>query len=285
MLKDIISDIKSAFRKPDNFVTKYIIVVVLWLVFTLIANLVVIKGLKITDKADLFLFNGKLPNAILYFWNLVFFPFTKPLGFGLVFSLAFFYWLANVLVEFLGQQKAKMAIFYSAYGAAIAYIVYAFFAKMIFPSISLPYFFNGFDVAILGLLFATVSLLPNFEIMIFTLPIKLSYIAVFYLLIDVLLQPEFAVLFLFAAVIGYFYIYSLKNHVRVFDWSSLKPKKPAGKQMPFPKPTVDKIQAKGGYPSQDEIDFLLDKINKKGGYDALTSEEKERLKKASEKQD
>jgi hypothetical protein len=125
-------------------------------------------------------------------------------------------------------------------------------------------------------------LLPNYTLSFILIgPVKLKWIAIFYVLVDFLGLDAYSngeeIAHLGGALMGFVYIKQLQSGT---DWISIisswfKPR-PNLKIV-----STNMSQKSAGRPRQEDIDFILDKISK-SGYDSLSKNEKEILFRASD---
>ncbi|MDT4856039.1 hypothetical protein FQZ97_904140 [compost metagenome] len=136
--------------------------------------------------------------------------------------------------------------------------------------------------------------------MFFTLRIKTRLLVLALLVVSIFRNPPLGVLDLGGAVFGYVQMKLLRTGInltygleRFSFWVTevLQPKKRSIFQKYSQNKSIDKGKIikfsefhKDNTPTEEEIDYLLDKINK-GGYSSLTNEEKNRLHKASQSAD
>ncbi len=139
----------------------------------------------------------------------------------------------------------------------------------------------GASASVMAIIIATATLLPDYTIsMMFIGPVKLKWIAIFYVLLDFLLiagpNGGGEIAHLGGALFGFIYIKQLK---RGHDWIG------AINNIFKPKSNL-KVAVKNSdrnsnsKPRQDEIDRILDKISQTG-YESLNKQEKEVLFRAS----
>ena len=131
---------------------------------------------------------------------------------------------------------------------------------------------------------ATATLLPDYTISLILIgPVRLKWIAVFFIIIDLLsvVGPNAGgyLSHIGGGIFGFFFIKSLQNGN---DWSKPfenvfkpKPKLKVVSKNDYQRPKKDNIE-----PNQEVIDQILDKISK-SGYNNLSKQEKQILFKAS----
>jgi hypothetical protein len=133
----------------------------------------------------------------------------------------------------------------------------------------------------MAIMVATATLLPDYTIsLIFIGPVKLKWLILFFIIIDFLgiIGPNAGgeLSHLGGGLFGYIYIKQLH---RGNDWVATV----AGIFKPKSKLKVvakNPSKSSSGYPRQEEIDLILDKISR-SGYDSLNKQEKEILFRAS----
>ncbi|MCD8540522.1 MAG: hypothetical protein LRY55_12715 [Leadbetterella sp.] len=158
----------------------------------------------------------------------------------------------------------------------------------------------GASAGAFALMYAYVALNPESEIMFFTFRIKTRLLVLALLVLSIFRNPPLGVLDLGGAVFGYVQMKLLRTGVnltygleRVSIWAAgiFQPRKRSVLQQYSQNKSTEKGKiikfsefSKDNVPSEEEVDYLLDKINK-GGYSSLTNEEKNRLHKASQSAD
>lgn len=280
-MNNIFSDIKSVFRRSDKHILQLILVAVA--VFLLKNSVSLILLLMKLDNKLLrseFL-NTSWVHLLIKPWSLILFPVNSPNIISLLFESIGIYWIGSILSEFLGSKKALTIVISGALVSGLAFVLFGTIYHSYNPKLD-PYISEyGYHACFFTALFAVISLLPDYEIMFFRFRVKLLYLALIMLAIPVFTMKNQAVIFLSASIFGYLYVKFLKSDIpNPFKMPASK------KESVFTNVSRNRNFVPGteqvGVPSQEEIDYLLDKINKKGGYDALSKEEKERLFKASQ---
>ncbi|MGL4630020.1 MAG: DUF6576 domain-containing protein [Leadbetterella sp.] len=223
--------------------------------------------------SNLFYVSGSVTQDILYFWRILLFPVSTYSIFQLIFTGLFFYSIANTIEDLVGTPLTTKIFILGVFSTLITF----YLQSLIFPN----HFVSGMQVALLVGLFTLASLIKGYEMNIFTFNVKLSIICVVILLIYIILSPELTGVYLFASIFGYFYIKFIRGELQLGFQAKAKKSKMRVTHSTYS--TQAKQDSKAFYPSEDEINSILDKISV-SGYDSLTSKEKERLKKAS-KQD
>lgn len=303
-MRRILSDIANTFNKNSNRATRLVVInAVLFFVFAVIKfgfglfEETALSGAAFSTNT---LVSGSFQQVILHPWTLLFYPFSNEGLFSLIFDLILIYWFGNMLADFIGVRKMVLTYFCGAFFAfAMYFVVWGVFG-ILNSKLAYNGFLYGASPAAFALVFAFVALNPDGEIMFFTFRIKTRWLALIMLVLSVFRNPPLGVLDLGGATFGYLHMKLLRTGVNLtFGLEQLiiwieglnKQKKTiesfSQKQRSPQKVKVIKFTAQKFVdvnPSQEEIDFLLDKINKEG-YENLSQEEKERLHKASQSAD
>lgn len=291
-------EFKNAFQRPNHGHVQLIIInVVVYLV--LVVLFVLSRILQFSEFFDVIHQQLAIPAPILEFlqkpWTIISYAFVHDLTgiFHILFNMLVFYWFGKLFVEYLGSDKLIAVYVLGAIAGAIAYLmVYNLipFYESRVPSGGMV----GASAAVYAIAVATATLLPDYTFfLLFLGPIRIKYIAAFYIVISFLgsVGPNEGgnVAHLGGALIGFLYIKQLQAGVNwggwitaTLDWiKSLFEPKPAVK-VTYRKESSSKKPSKTSTVSQDEIDTILDKISD-GGYESLTKDEKEKLFNASKK--
>lgn len=260
----------------------------------LIAINVAIFGLGLILKA---LFNSglnwlELPSDFIDFilqpWSIITYSFVHYDFLHILFNMLWLYYIGKF---FLNLFSAKMALNVYFLGAICGGLLYLLVYNL-FPNVFNKTQLVGASASVRALLIFICAYLPNQEVKFFTFKLKLWYIGVAIVVLDIIGlfgdNTGGNLAHLGGAALGYFYAKQyLKGHdigkgfegfmnafANIFKSSKNAPLK-----------TVHKNKSKvGGFTQgefnqfnhQKKIDVILDKISK-SGYDSLTSEEKEFL--------
>lgn len=296
----MLEEFKNAFQRHNNGHVQLIIINVV--VFLVMGILMVV--LNVAGAAGVFAVIHKqiaIPALIGDFiqkpWTIITYAFAHDLSgiFHILFNMLFFYWFGKLFVEYLGSDKLIAVYFLGAFAGAIAYLlVYNLipFYQARVPGGGMI----GASAAVYAVAVATATLLPDYTFfLLFLGPVRIKYIAAFYIFISFLgsVGPNEGgnVAHLGGALIGFVYIKQLQAGNNWGAWITLTldwfRRLFAGKRhvkVSYRKASAPRPAAKGKASSisQDEIDTILDKISD-GGYESLTKEEKEKLFNASKK--
>ncbi len=220
-----------------------------------------------------------LPKLATHFWTPFTYMFMHNGIFHILFNMLWLYWIGQILQEYLGDKKLINVYILGGIAGAVLFII-CYNLIPIFKSTSeISIAVVGASVSVMAVIVATATLVPDYTIpMMFFGAVKLKWLAIVYLLIEVLLDSSPAGVFtlLGGALMGFVYIKQLR---RGNDWGAsfgniFKPKSRL-------KVSVNHaFKASNNKPREEEIDRILDKISQ-SGYDSLNKQEKEILFRAS----
>lgn len=238
----------------------------------------------------------ELPSDVLEFivnpWSIITYAFVHYDFLHILFNMLWLYVIGQMFLNLFGPKLAVNVYFLGAISGGLLFLLcYNLFPQVFMTGNRLV----GASGAVRALLIFICAYLPAKEIRFFTFNLKLWYVGLAIVIIDVLglfgTNAGGNLAHIGGAALGYLYAIQLKkgNDIgkgfeRFIDWLMHLFK--ASKKAPLK--TVHKNKSKvGGYSKADfdafnnqkKIDVILDKISK-SGYDSLTSEEKEFLFKA-----
>lgn len=293
-------DFKSAFQRHNNAHAQLIIInVVIFLVIGFISVVGVIASASAIP--DFIYQQFTIPPTIAEFvtrpWTLITYMFAHSRYdiFHILFNMLALYWFGKLFVEYLGSDKLIAVYVLGGLAGGLLYL-------LMFNTV--PFFVErsgfsgmvGASAAVFAIIVATATLLPDYTFhLLFFGPVRIKYIALFYVVISFLgTTQENAggnIAHLGGALMGFVYIKQLQAGVNWGGWITItldwfkdlfKPKRNV-------KVTYRKEEKRSGTKpsgpskaSQAEIDAILDKISDRG-YESLTKEEKEKLFNASKK--
>jgi len=303
-------NLRNAFKQNNNSLYKilainiivFFIMVVLRVIFTFSGAGKIYEAIR-----SYLMMPADIPNFLVQPWSIMTYMFFHEGLFHILFNMLFLYWFGLLVHEYLGSRKlTNLYILGGIMGAFLYVLMYNIspyftdvlpFAKML-----------GASAGVYAVVVGAATLAPNTTFHLILLgPVKIKYIAIFYVIIAFVNSAgsnaggELA--HLGGAALGYFYIMQLKKGN---DWG--RPVQAIGQffeRIFAKKPTVRVSYRKkktftsaegfsasgssvkppapvGNAPSQEEIDQILDKIAEKG-YDGLTKEEKRKLFEFSKK--
>ncbi|MCF8230642.1 MAG: rhomboid family intramembrane serine protease [Bacteroidales bacterium] len=225
-------------------------------------------------------------------WTLVTYMFLQEGFFHILFNMIILYFGGRIFTEYLSNKKlVKTYIFGGLIGAA--FFILAFNIFPVFSDAQSRALALGSSASVLAVLIAIATYIPNYSVMlIFLGRVKLKYIAIFFVVIDVFsIQQGNAgghIAHLGGAFWGFLYANNLKKGRELgtfFDrikWPNFSRKSKSSKKSHFEdvyvnsRPMTDEEYNAKKRERQKQIDKILDKISR-SGYESLTKEEKEIL--------
>jgi membrane associated rhomboid family serine protease len=258
------------------------------LVFLLINIPSVILGLLGNDMlngfaAEYLALPANLSKLAIRFWTPITYMFMHAGVFHILFNMIWLYWMGQIFEEYLGNKRLVGLYLMGGLAGAVFFVA----AYNLFPAFSgAPLMYAtvvGASASVTAIVIATATLLPDYTIyMMFLGPVKLKWIALFFIVIDFLsiAGPNAGgeIAHLGGALFGFIYIKQLN---RGNDLG-----RPVD-QLFNTRPKVKVVSQNKTYqqqtpsvPRQEEIDHILDKISQ-SGYDSLNKHEKEVLFRAS----
>lgn len=240
-------------------------------------------------------------------WTLVTYMFLQSNFLHLFFNMIVFYFGGRIFLEYMSQKKLLATYIWGGIAGAVLYILFfnmfPLLRETVVNSIAL-----GSSASVLAILIAIATYVPHYTVnLLFFGRVKLKYIAIVIILIDVLSiftistrdpgEINFGghVAHLGGALWGFLFIrlmgkgYDPSRFFNIFDLNKLsksfyKPKSPSSNYSASTKgrPLTDEEYNYKKAKNQKKIDIILEKISK-SGYESLSKEEKELLFRASNK--
>jgi len=300
-MSSIREEIKNTFKNGSTL-SRLIIVNLLVFVSIKILMLVFflfnIQGETINQLIRWFAVPASLKELLFSPWTVITYMFLHEGFWHVVFNMLWLYWFGQIFLEYLGSKKLISTYILGGLSGAALYIL-SFNIFPVFHTI-LPYSFAlGASAAVLAIVVAISTFVPNYSIyLMFLGPVKIKYIAVFSVILDILnIEGGNAgghIAHLGGALFGYVYIkqynrgvdiaigfnkfidniksyfYSSKENIKVVYSSAKQPKRYKS----------DQDYNKQNATRQQKLDEILDKISE-SGYESLSKEEKEMLFKIS----
>lgn len=301
-MKTFVDDLRYTWSKPNNGLVQLIVINVI--VFVLLNIVWVFAALfnyppmyQIMQKS-LFI-PAPIMEFILRPWTLFTYFFTHKDFFDILFGMLGLYWFGRIIDEYLGNEKLIALYVYGGIVGGICYIV----LLNIVPTLS----HVGSEIGVAGarasiyaIAVGAATLVPNLTLhLLFIGPVQLKYIVAIYVFLAFVGlaggDQGASVAYLGGALIGYIFIARLQKGQDMGRplWAMLnaiknvfstKPKIRVKQKATAGGTKASRAESYSGknVPSQDEVDAILDKISAYG-YEALTTEEKQILFKASQK--
>ncbi len=294
-------EFKSVFQKPNNAHAQLIVINVV--VFLAMGAIYVFSTIGKTEwiytlVSDQFTIPPRFGDFMLRPWTIITYAFAHSLPdiFHILFNMLVFYWFGRLFIEYLDNDKLIALYLLGAITGGVVYL-------LVYNGI--PYFIErsgfsgmvGASAAVYAIVTGAAVLMPNYTFyLLFLGPIRIKYIAAFYIVLSFLGSvggnAGGNIAHLGGALMGFIYIKQLQIGVNWGGWitTTLDWFKDLMKPRPKVKVTYRKEEPKArqktgprvSKASQDEIDAILDKISERG-YESLSADEKEKLFNASKK--
>jgi membrane associated rhomboid family serine protease len=224
-----------------------------------------------------------LPKLLHRFWTPFTYMFMHASVLHILFNMLWLYWMGQIFEEYLGNKRTIGLYLFGGLAGGLLYVAcYNLIPAFTSINAAANSVVVGASASVMAIIIATATLLPNYTIPLILIgPVKLKWIALFYIVVDFLgiagANAGGEIAHLGGALFGFIYIKQLQ---RGHDWIG-------GINKLFePKPKMKVVSNSGtqrkasGTPRQEDVDRILDKISG-SGYDSLTKQEKETLFRAS----
>jgi membrane associated rhomboid family serine protease len=238
--------------------------------------------LSFTD--EYLLLPAYLPKLLTRFWTPFTYMFMHAGVFHILFNMLWLYWMGQIFEEYLGNKRTIGLYLLGGLAGGLLFVAsYNLLPAFTATNAAQGAPLVGASASVMAIIIATATLLPDYTISLILIgPVKLKWIAVFYVVIDFLAiagsNPGGEIAHLGGALMGFVYVKQLQ---RGNDWVGGITKLFTRSKPKMKVVTRSQAQSKiSMQPNQDEIDRILDKISG-SGYDSLTRQEKETLFRAS----
>lgn len=304
-------NLKNAFTQTNNSLYKLIAInILVWLVLLVARVFMTIGGFGdvYSSLISYLMMPAALPKLAMQPWSIFTYMFLHEGFLHILFNMLFLFWFGQLIHQYLGSRKlTNLYILGGLAGALFYMLIYnlaPYFSDSVHSSMML-----GASAGVFAIVVGAATLTPNTTFFLMFLgPVKIKYIAIFYVLLSFANSAganaggELA--HLGGALLGYLYIIQLRRGVDLgvpvqkvgiffedlFKRNPSKVKvsyrkaktKSGGGFSSFTKSAETKKTTIGDDASQEEIDRILDKIADRG-YEALTKDEKRKLFEFSKK--
>ncbi|MCC4212315.1 rhomboid family intramembrane serine protease [Leeuwenhoekiella parthenopeia] len=288
------NDLSYKFKTANIVIRLIVINVVVWLTLMLLEwalNMGPVLTRWLSLPTDL----GRL---VIQPWSLLTYAFLHGGFFHIFWNMIILYWFGQIVLNLFTEKRFLTVYLLGALAGGALYVL----AYNLFPVlITSTAYLVGASAAVRAIMIFIATYTPNTEVRLIFFNVKLWYIGVFVVLMDLIQLPTSGnagglLAHLGGALFGYLYATQLAkgNDIgawwerlsdTVVGWFKAKPKQPKKAKMK----TVYKNESRtnAGYASsrmskseqQKRIDTILDKISK-SGYESLSKEDKDFLFKA-----
>lgn len=297
MYNPFIADIKNQYKNGSVLIKLIFINVLVFLAVNVIGLL--LYFFNIENGIQQLVYWLSLPSDVtklLYRpWTILSYMFLHEEIFHLLFNMLVLYFGGQIFLQFLNNKKLLSTYLLGGLSGGLLYVL-LFNVLPVFEQQTSLSFALGASASVMAVLIAAATYVPNFVVrLIFLGNVKLKYIALIYVVLDVISIPKGNsgghIAHLGGALFGFVYISQLqkgKDLTAGFNrfLDSLKSLFSFKRKMKVvyksPKSRDDYQFNEQKKANQQKIDAILDKISK-SGYDSLTGEEKAILFDASRK--
>ena len=283
----IIEELKFKFQQGNAIIRIIMLNVAVFIVFGVLNSLLGLFNANgiINSILEWLVLPASFSRYIYQPWSLISYTFLHDGFLHILFNMLWFYWIGQLLQQYLGNAKTYQAYFMGAIVGGLVYMISYHVFPYLIPSLEVSTA-RGASAGVLSVVVATATLLPDYEIALFLLgPVRLKYIALVTVILDLISipygNPGGHIAHLGGAAFGFFYIkqiYANNFLSGIFETieSWFKPK-PKSNLKIHHRSSYMKVQ-NSDKPSQAEVDKILEKISQKG-LSYLSDKEREILKK------
>ncbi|MCK5169225.1 MAG: rhomboid family intramembrane serine protease [Bacteroidales bacterium] len=288
----IIDEIKKSFKSGSALIKLIYINIAVFLAVKLIGTFITLLQLNTGFSfVTWFAVPADLNNLVYKPWTIFTYMFLHQDFMHILFNMLWLYWFGMIFLHYFDNKKLLSIYIVGGLTGAALYIL-SFNIFPLFDQVLPMSYALGASASVIAIVITISVYAPNHTInLLFFGPVKLKYIAIVTIVLDVLsIASSNAgghIAHLGGALFGYMYISQLrkgKNITKGFDrfmdkiFSLFKPKDKF--KVTYKRPANDYEYNKTKATKQKDIDNVLDKIAK-SGYDSLTKKEKEILFKNS----
>lgn len=295
----VLDEIKTTFRK-GNILYRLIFInvavfVLLGLMFVLLRLFTpgsTLAGLRImfNDTVLKNLMVPSVPGELLHRpWTIITYMFTHFSFWHILFNMLVLYWFGKIFMQYLTARQLLSTYILGGLAGALMYIIFI----NGFPGLReyLGGSMLGASASIMAIVLAISFYVPDYTLyLLFLGPVRLKYIAIAFVTIDILMiasdNAGGNIAHLGGAIYGYWFITRFRKGHDIGNWLSIlldkffvlfkrRPKLNVSYRKSN-KHVTDQEYNRQKIIEQREIDNILDKIAK-AGYESLTKKEKETL--------
>ena len=226
-------------------------------------------------------------------WTVITYMFTHFNFLHILFNMLMLFWFGRIFLQYLTGRQLLSTYLLGGLAGALFYILFV----NGFPGLRehLGSSMLGASASIMAVVIAISFYVPDYTLyMLFIGPVCLKYIALAFIILDVLMIASYNagghIAHLGGAVYGYWFITRFRKGHDIGNWVNILLDKIAGLFKPRPRLNVSYRKSSGRLSDEEynrnkvaeqkEVDRILDKIAQ-GGYESLTKKEKETLFKMS----
>lgn len=287
----ILDDLKYQLRHGKMFIKLVLINLIVFVVFHLVQMFFFLgDGTSTFETVKKWIY---LPASPLKFiqrpWTLFSYMFLHEGIWHIIRNLLWLYWLGRILNEYTSNRRILAIYLLGGVVGGLFYML-AYNLFPVFAPVAAESRILGASASVMAIVLAAATLLPNYSIHLLILgPIKLKYIALVAIILDIVLvdqsNPGGHIAHLGGAFFGWLFIYLLnRGHDlsapigRIQDWQEKRRDRKSKLKVVHKKTSSDISSSV----DQNSIDAILDKLIANGNdINALTKKEREILNRAS----
>ena len=295
-MNNIIDEIKLSFKEGSSL-TKLIYINLAVFIFVGLFDVIIsLFQINTFSLIDFLVVPDNIPELLIKPWTIISYMFLHERFLHILFNMLVLFWFGKIFLEYLNQKQLLSVYVLGGIFGALTYIA----AFSLIPKFTdLNSHAIGASASVMAVVFAIAFYIPENKLnLMFIGAVKLKYIALAYIVIDVLSLSgdnaggHFA--HIGGAIFGFIYITQYKkgkNIARAFDrvldniFSIFKPRKPKMK-VKYSNSSYSHAQDisynERKANEQEKINIILEKISK-SGYNSLSKDEKALLFNASKK--
>jgi membrane associated rhomboid family serine protease len=284
----IATEIKDSFRFGSSLTKLIYINLGVFILYNLVRVLLFFGGHPVgSTYAYLLAVPANLDSLLVRPWTLITYMFFHEEFLHILFNLLWLYWFGQIFLQYLSQRQLVGVYILGGIAGALMFILfYNFFT--VFRASTVIALALGASASVLAIVIAISTLRPNYTVsLLFIGPVKLKYLALFTVILDLISIPVSNagghIAHLGGALFGYLYIRSIRGGVdltRPVSWLlnlfDFKRQPRSRLKVNYRKPETDYEYNARRANRSARLDEVLDKIAR-SGYDSLTKEEKDLL--------
>jgi membrane associated rhomboid family serine protease len=299
----VIQDIRDTFSRRDNALNQLIVLNVL--VFGVVVLLYAIAFLSQQTGGwyEVFIrqlqLSANLRTLAFHPWTILTYAFVHQSPFHILFNMLNLYYFGQIIREYLGDRRLLSIYVLGALAGALAFLLAYNLVPILQPGAAAGLPVIGASAAVIAVVVAAATLLPNYTFMLFILgPVKIKWIAMALVVISVAAINQKntggEITHIGGALLGFIFIKMInlgrdmgRPVEAIFDWFGRVANPKSAMRVTHRQPVATTGRASGTKGStvpvagQDEIDLILDKISR-SGYESLSKDEKQKLFRASQ---
>ena len=297
-MANIIDEIKASFKEGSSLTKLIYINIAVFVLVNLIDVFFYLFQIQGFSLVDILAVPDNFKELMFKPWTIISYMFLHKDFFHILFNMLVLFWFGKIFLDYLNPKQLLSVYILGGISGAVVYII-AYNGIPVFANMSVHSQALGASASVMAVVFAISFYIPdNVLNLMFIGPVKLKYIALIYIGIDILsLAGDNAgghFTHIGGALFGFIYIMQFKkgrNIAKGFDkildsvfsiFSKRKPKMKVNYSNSSYTHSQDVEYNSRKIDEQEEINVILEKISK-SGYNSLSSDEKALLFKASSK--